>query len=90
MAEHATELEVFDQMGELGRFGLDGQQTIDIAFFLAHLKELEVVGQLAGQVGDGYHHAIEGFFLFAQFLGFLGVVPDRGIFERCVDGSQPF
>jgi hypothetical protein len=23
-------------------------------------------------------------------LGFFGVVPDRRIFEGCVDGSQPF
>ena len=90
MAEHAAEFEVFDQAGQFGGFGLDGLQTIVIAFFLAHLEEFKVVGQLAGQVGDGHHHAIQGFFLFAQLLGFFRVVPDRGIFERCVDGSQPF
>jgi hypothetical protein len=56
-------------------------QTRIVAFFLAHVEEFKVVGQLAGQVGDGDHHAIEGFFLFAQFLGFFRVVPDRRIFE---------
>jgi hypothetical protein len=61
-----------------------------VGFFLAHFKEFKVVGQLTGQVGDGHHHAVEGFFLFAQFLGFFRVVPDRRIFEGCVDGSQPF
>jgi hypothetical protein len=90
MAEHAAKFKVFHQRGQFGGFDFDGQQAIVIAFFLAHFKELKVVGQLAGQVGDGHHHAVEGFFLFAQFLGFFGVVPDRGIFERCVDGSQPF
>jgi hypothetical protein len=26
------------------------------------------------------HHVVEGFFLFSQFLGFFGVVPDRRVF----------
>jgi hypothetical protein len=29
---------------------------------------------------EGDHHIVERFFFFAQFLGFFGVVPDRGIF----------
>ena len=77
-----------DVAGGKQRFGVFG--TTVIAFFLAHFKKFKVVGQFAGQVGDGHHHAVQGFFLFAQFLGFFGVVPDRGIFEGCVDGSQPF
>ena len=90
VSEHAAELKVCDQRSQFGGFSFDGHQAIVIAFFLAHLKEFKVVGQLAGQVGDGHHHAVQGFFLFAQFLSFFGVIPDRGIFERCVDGSQPF
>jgi hypothetical protein len=90
MAEHAAELEVFHELGQLGGLRFDGQQTVVIAFCLAHFEQFKVVGQLVGQGGDGDHHAVERFFLFAQFLGFFGVVPDRGIFERCVDGSQPF
>jgi hypothetical protein len=81
VAEHAAELKVCDQRSQFGGFGFDGDQAIVIAFFLAHFKEFKVVGQFAGQVGDGHHHAVEGFFFFAQFLGFFGVVPDRGIFE---------
>jgi hypothetical protein len=88
--EHAAKFEVFDQLGQFGGFGLDGQQTGVIAFLFAHLKEFQVVGQLTGQGGDGQHHAIERFLFFAQFLGFFGVVPDCRIFEGCVDGSQPF
>jgi len=79
--EHAAKFEVFDELGQLGGFRLNGHQAIVVAFFLAHLKELKVVSQLAGQVGDGDHHTVQGFFLFAQFLGFFGVIPDRGIFE---------
>ncbi len=81
---------VFQQLGQFGGFALDGLQSRIVAFFLAHFEEFKVVGQLAGQVVDGHHHTVEGFFLFAQFLGFFRVVPDRGFFEGCVDGSQPF
>jgi hypothetical protein len=45
---------------------------------------------MALQVGEGDDDAVEQFFLFAQFLGALGVVPDAGVFQAGVDGSQTF
>jgi hypothetical protein len=38
--------------GQLGGFGLDGEQAGFVAFFLAHLKEFEVVGQLARELAS--------------------------------------
>jgi hypothetical protein len=75
---------------ELGGFGFDGEQTGLVAFLLAHVEQFGVVGQLACEPVECEHHAVERFFLFAQLLGFLGIVPDRGVFQRCVYRAQAF
>jgi phage terminase small subunit len=76
VVEHAAELQLLDP-GQLGGFGLDGQQAGLVAFFLAHLVQLGVVGQLARQVVQRDDHVCPALFFAAQFLGLLGVVPDR-------------
>ncbi|RYF65896.1 MAG: hypothetical protein EOO22_21930, partial [Comamonadaceae bacterium] len=38
----------------------------------------------------GADHVVERLLLAAQFLGLLRVVPDRRVFERCVDRPQSF
>jgi hypothetical protein len=90
VVEHAAEFQRLHVLGQLGGFGLDGLQAGLVALVLAHLIQLGVVGQLAREVVQRDHHAVEGLFLLAQFLGLLGVVPDVGVFERGVDGSQTF
>jgi hypothetical protein len=59
-----------------------------VAFLAAHLEQLGVVGQALGQLVEREHHAVELLFFLAQVLGLLGVVPDRRVFQRGVDGSQ--
>ncbi len=80
VAEHAAELQPFDDGGQLGSLALNRHQAGLVAVVLAHLEQFEVVRQLSFQFGDGDHHAVEGFFFFAQFLGAFGVVPDGGVF----------
>ena len=77
VAEHAAELELLDRLlrSSCG-LGLDGAQAGDVAFGLAHLVQLGVVGEVAGQVVDGADHVFERLLLAAQFLGALGFVPD--------------
>jgi hypothetical protein len=75
---------------ELGRFVRENQKAGLVVVGLAHLIELEVVGNFSAQSVEHQDDVVQRFFLFAQLLGFLGVVPDGGVFERCVDGSQAF
>ena len=90
VVEHAAEFQALDDLFELGGFVFDVMQAGLVAFILAHLEQLGVVGEFTFQLADGHHHAVERFFLAAQLLGALGVVPDGGVFERGVDGSQAF
>jgi hypothetical protein len=60
LVEHAAELELLDQCGQLGRcLGLDGQQAVVVALVAAHLVQLGVVGELARQVGDRHDHVVQ-------------------------------
>src|SRR5205085_3447482 len=68
--------------------GLDRLKAVLVAFFLAHLVELEVVRELAPQVTQGDHDAFELFFLLAELLGLLRLVPDGRVFQGGVDGPQ--
>ena len=90
VVEHAAELQPLDGQGQLGGFFFDGEQAGLVAVLLGHVVELAVVGQLAGQVIEGEHNAVERFFLAAELLGSLGVVPDARVFQRGVDGPQTF
>ena len=90
MVEHAAELQVFDQRAQLGCFCLHGDQAGLVAVFLAHFVELGVVGQLLGELVEREHHRVQRLLLFAQLLGFFRIVPDRRVFERCVDRAQAF
>jgi hypothetical protein len=56
---------------------------------LGHVVQLGVVGQVALEVVDGLDHAVEFALFAAQFLGALGLVPDRRVLERGVDLVQP-
>jgi len=90
VVEHPAELELLDLLAQfLGVVG-DGLQARLVAFFLAHLVELGVVGQVTLQALDGQHHAVQRLLFLAQFLGLLGVVPDRRVFQRGVDRPQAF
>jgi hypothetical protein len=56
---------------------------------LGHVEQLGVVGQIALEVLDGLDHAVEFALFLAQFLGALGLVPDRRVLQRGVDLVQP-
>jgi hypothetical protein len=60
--------------------GFDGHQAVFVVVGFAHLEQLGVVGQLLGEAAEGHDHAVEGFLLTTQLLGFFRVVPDRGVF----------
>ncbi|MNV08738.1 hypothetical protein D3C71_992090 [compost metagenome] len=90
VAEHAAELQLFDQRAQLGGFGLDGHEARLVAFLLAHLIQLGVVGQLARELVERDDHTGERLLFLAQLLGLLGVVPDRRVFQRCVYRAQAF
>ena len=61
-----------------------------VAFLLAHLEQLGVVGQLARELVERDDHAAERLLLLAQLLGLFRVVPDRRVFQRCVYRAQAF
>ena len=89
VAEHAAEFQLFDQRAQLVGFGFDGEQAGFIAFFLAHLVQLGVVGQLARQLVQRDNHTGERLCSLPSSWAFLGRSRPR-VFERCVDGSQTF
>lgn len=90
VVEHAAEFQLLHDLGELGFFGRDGLEAGFVAFFLAHVVELGVVGELAAELVQRDDYVVQGLLFPAQFLGTLGVVPDRGVFERGVDRPQSF
>jgi hypothetical protein len=80
VAEHAAEFELFDGFDQALGVSLNRHQAVFVVVGLAHLKQLGVVCQLLGQAGEGDHHAVECFLFTPEFLGFFGVIPDRGVF----------
>ena len=50
---------------ELGRFGGNGLQAAFVAFFLAHLVKLGVVGEFAGQLVQRDDHVVQGLLFLA-------------------------
>jgi hypothetical protein len=90
VVEHPAEFELLDVGLERGGVIGDGGQAVHVAIGLGHLEELGVVRQPAGEPVERDDHVVEGLLLAAQFLGLLRVVPDGGIFERCVDRPQTF
>jgi len=81
LVEHAPEFELLDLALDACSVFFQGDQAGLVIVGLAHLIEFEVVIDLASQALQHQHHIVEGFFFFAQFLGFLGVVPDCWVFE---------
>jgi hypothetical protein len=90
VVEHPAEFQLLDVGFERGGVVGDGLKAIHVAVFLRHLEQLGVVRQAAGEPVERDDHVVERLLLAAEFLGFLRVVPDRGIFERCVDRPQTF
>ncbi len=88
LVEHAPELQRLDGFGELARLGLDREEAGFVTVVAAHLEQLEVVRQLAVQLLQRDDDVVELLLFPAQFLGLLGVVPDRRVFQRGVDGPQ--
>ena len=85
VVEHAAEFQLLHFGGNALRLTLDGDEAIFVAIGKRHLKEFAVVGQLTREPVQDQDDVFEGFLLFAQFLGALGVVPDRGVFQRRFD-----
>ena len=85
VVEHAAELELLHLGGHGLCFTLDGDQAVFVAVGKRHLEQLAVVGQLTRQAVQDKDHVFQRLFLFAQLLGALGVVPDRGVFQRRFD-----
>ena len=90
LVEHAAEFQRFHALGDGGGVGFDGFQAGEVVLVAAHFVQLGAVGQLLGELVQHHDHVIERLLFLAQFLGLLGIVPDRRIFERGVDGSQTF
>ena len=65
--------------------GFDGDQGVGIVFFACHFQQVAGVLQPGVNRRQGIDDGFEGFFLFAEVLGALGVIPDFGIFEFGVD-----
>ena len=81
IVEHAAEFELFDvALNAASVFG-DGDQTGFVTLGFAHLEQLGVVLDFLAQATQGEDDVVQGFFFFAQLLGFFGVVPDRGVFQ---------
>jgi hypothetical protein len=85
VAEHAAEFELFDFNGHFGGFAFDGYQAGFIVVGFLHVEQLGVVGELTGQAIEHDHDIFQRFFLAAQILRPLGVIPDGGVFQRGFD-----
>ena len=55
-----------------------------------HLEQFTVVLDFLLETTQHQDHIIKRFFLFAQFLGFFGVIPNRWIFQRGIDRAKAF
>ena len=88
LVEHAAKFQLLDRALQALHVVGNGLQGGFVAFFAAHFIQLGVVGQVARQVVEHEHHVVEALFFLAQLLGFLGVVPDGGVFQRGVHGAQ--
>ena len=82
LVEHAAEFKALNDLAQLGAFGLNGFQSGFITFFFGHFEQLGVVGQFGVQALQHQDHIVQGFLFFGQFLGFLGIVPNAGVFQR--------
>ncbi len=58
----------------------DRFERIVVLLFLGHGEQVAGVAQVGVDLGERVHDRFEGFFLFAEILGALRVVPDRGVF----------
>ena len=81
VVEHAAELEPLDDAGQSRCVGFDGLQAGLVVVVFAHVEQLAVVREFAGERVERDHNAVERFLFAAQFLGALGVVPDGRVFE---------
>ncbi|GAB3089702.1 hypothetical protein GCM10027287_33540 [Bordetella muralis] len=68
----------------------DGLQRGVVVIGGGQLEEFLCVGDAAMQRAQRFDDVFEGFFLAPQILGVFGVIPDRGVFEFCIDDLQAF
>ena len=87
---HPAEFELLDVGLEEGGVIGDGGQAVHVGIGLGHLEELGVVRQAAGEPVERDDDVVERLLLAPELLGLLGIVPDRRILERGVDGPQAF
>jgi len=88
--EHAAEFELLEALAQRLAVLLDGRQGGVVIVGAGQLEQLARIVQPALDVGQGPDDGLEAFFLAAQVLGMLGVVPDVGVFQFGVDDVQAF
>jgi hypothetical protein len=76
-------------LASLRRLGFDRGEAVEVLVGLRHLVQLEVVGEVAGQVIDGLDHRLERLLLATELLRPLRLAPDARVLERGDDLVQP-
>jgi hypothetical protein len=85
VAEHATEFHLLDDLLDLFGIAFDGDDGVVIAFFAAHLEQVERVGDVGASLFQRQDDAFEGFLFLAEFERPFLVVPDGRVFQLLVD-----
>ncbi len=83
-AEHAAELQPFENAAQAFQLGGHVVHRALIVFFDGHVEQIARVGQAAGEVVDGLDDLRQGGALTAKVLGVFGIVPDVRVFEFAV------
>ena len=66
---------------EFSVIGFDGEQGIFVVIVLAHVKQFAAIVEAGLDFFQQQHNVFQRFFLAAEFLGALGVVPDLRVFH---------
>ena len=90
MGEHTAEFHF--RHGFLQRFRVrrDALQRGVVAFLLRHFEQVGAVAQALVELRQRLDDPFQDAPLLAQFLGALGVIPDRRVFQQLDDFGQAF
>jgi hypothetical protein len=90
VGEHAAEFHFLHRLFQRFRVCSDALQSGVVAFLLRHLEQVGAVAQALVELGQRFDDPFQRAAFLAQFLGALGVIPDRRVFQQLDDFGQAF
>ena len=83
-AEHAAELQPFENLAQAVQFDDDIVDGALVVFFDGHVEQVARIGQTAFELVEGLDHLRQHGALTPQILGVFGFVPDVRVFEFAI------